>query len=480
MAVSKTTAAKKTAATQPKKLHRTGATEKYYVNGYPTKLYIYKLAASQFWWVRYFANGNAVRKSTKSDSKQAAIEFAKEFYDTVTYNLRHGITPTKSATSFESCLKEFMKAEKAKLERGEITKITYDNAQYRYDKFITPYFRNMELRDIDYLAVERFLNKMSEEKLSSSTVHAYLGLTRKVLAYAVKRKLIASVPEFPSVSMSDKARGWFTAAEYRLLWNAASRYIGKRIEVRKYIDEKGDTQTQYINATATKGKLGELMRNVDMTEDMRRLIVFNCNSYIRPTDIKFLKHKHVDIVRGEYTYLRLRLPPTKGHKFPITTMEKAVDCYETLRDYHLMVGLIEKEHSDDFVFLPQYKTNRDYALKQLQRQFEILMDDTGMGVSAAGERRTIYSLRHTCIMYRLLYGDGINTLALARNARTSVEMIDRFYAKPLSGEMNIAMLQSRRRKRKIYDGEFEIGKAAVATKETAQSKVKNDSPVSVT
>jgi hypothetical protein len=373
-----------------------------------------------------------------------------------------------------------MKAEKAKLERGEITKITYDNAQYRYDKFITPYFRNMELRDIDYLAVERFLNKMSEEKLSSSTVHAYLGLTRKVLAYAVKRKLIASVPEFPSVSMSDKARGWFTAAEYRLLWNAASRYIGKRIEVRKYIDEKGDTQTQYINATATKGKLGELMRNVDMTEDMRRLIVFNCNSYIRPTDIKFLKHKHVDIVRGEYTYLRLRLPPTKGHKFPITTMEKAVDCYETLRDYHLMVGLIEKEHSDDFVFLPQYKTNRDYALKQLQRQFEILMDDTGMGVSAAGERRTIYSLRHTCIMYRLLYGDGINTLALARNARTSVEMIDRFYAKPLSGEMNIAMLQSRRRKRKIYDGEFEIGKAAVATKETAQSKVKNDSPVSVT
>ena len=70
------------------------------------------------------------------------------------------------------------------------------------------------------------------------------------------------------------------------------------------------------------------------------------------------------------------------------------------------------------------------------------------------------SLRHTAIMYRLLFGDGINTLALARNARTSVEMIDRFYAKPLSGEMNIAMLQSRRRTRKIYDGEFERGKAA--------------------
>jgi hypothetical protein len=56
-------------------------------------------------------------------------------------------------------------------------------------------------------------------------------------------------------------------------------------------------------------------------------------------------------------------------------------------------------------------------------------------------------------MFRLLYGDAINTLALARNARTSVEMIDRFYAKPLTGEMNIEMLQSRRRRRKYFDGE---------------------------
>jgi hypothetical protein len=56
-------------------------------------------------------------------------------------------------------------------------------------------------------------------------------------------------------------------------------------------------------------------------------------------------------------------------------------------------------------------------------------------------------------MYRLIYGVGINTLALARNARTGVDMIDRFYAKPLSGEMNIGMLQSKRKNRKIYDGD---------------------------
>jgi len=47
-------------------------------------------------------------------------------------------------------------------------------------------------------------------------------------------------------------------------------------------------------------------------------------------------------------------------------------------------------------------------------------------------------------MFRLLYGQGIDMLTLARNARTSVQMIEKFYASSLDGEMNVKMLQSRR------------------------------------
>ncbi len=61
-----------------------------------------------------------------------------------------------------------------------------------------------------------------------------------------------------------------------------------------------------------------------------------------------------------------------------------------------------------------------------------------------GRLRTLYCLRHTSIMFRLLHGQGIDMLTLARNARTSVQMIERFYASALDGEMNVAMLQSRR------------------------------------
>jgi len=48
-----------------------------------------------------------------------------------------------------------------------------------------------------------------------------------------------------------------------------------------------------------------------------------------------------------------------------------------------------------------------------------------------------------------LYGEGIDLLTLAHNAHTLAEMIDRFYARHLSTEMNIDILQSKRQKKVV-------------------------------
>ncbi len=61
--------------------------------------------------------------------------------------------------------------------------------------------------------------------------------------------------------------------------------------------------------------------------------------------------------------------------------------------------------------------------------------------TANGQVRTLYSLRHSAITFRLLYGQNVDLLTLARNARTSVEMVERFYSSNLSAEMNIEQLQ---------------------------------------
>jgi hypothetical protein len=50
-------------------------------------------------------------------------------------------------------------------------------------------------------------------------------------------------------------------------------------------------------------------------------------------------------------------------------------------------------------------------------------------------------------MFRLTLGDKIDSLTLAKNARTSVEMLERFYARHLQPEMNIEKLQSTKKKK---------------------------------
>ena len=83
-------------------------------------------------------------------------------------------------------------------------------------------------------------------------------------------------------------------------------------------------------------------------------------------------------------------------------------------------------------------------LKVLSVHFNWVLKDTHLKMSPTNTERTLYSLRHSAITFRLLYGSGVDLLTLALNARTSVDMIERHYASTLQAEQNIAMLHSRR------------------------------------
>ena len=68
----------------------------------------------------------------------------------------------------------------------------------------------------------------------------------------------------------------------------------------------------------------------------------------------------------------------------------------------------------------------------MQNQFRFLLDKAGLTEANGGRRHSLYSLRHTAICLRLLHSKGqVNLLNLAKNARTSVSQIERFYASQL-------------------------------------------------
>jgi Phage integrase SAM-like domain len=467
----------------PVQKHRTNpvAETKFSVPNYPTKLTIFKISASRFFWVRYYDEGRIFKKSTKTDERRKAIEFAKRFYDEINFKKYQGLIKGKE-DAFEVCAQAIIEQQKYKVLSKEMSAEMAKADEYRLAKEVLPFFRSMSVKDIDYFTLEKFKNKLIEDSLVASTISNYMNLVGKILKYANQKGLIIAVPQIPKPKKQDNARGWFTTKEYGRLWNRAKKLANKTFEFRKRVDKDGNEviftcerllPTVFERAQEKKDgikqkKLTKAQQNykeitesstylkrVDMTDDMHDLIVFMINSFIRPTDLKWMKHKHVDVIEGEYTYLRLRLPTSKKHDKPITTMHHAVTVYKRLKERHSQLGMAKP---DDYVFLPMYHDSqnevkdrkaREDALIQIQRQFAVVMESAELGDGPNDEHRTLYSLRHTCIMYRLLYGYGMDLLTLANNARTSPDMISRFYASQLTGEMNIDMIQSKRSRRKV-------------------------------
>jgi hypothetical protein len=385
-----------------------------------------------------------MRRSTKTESKREAIEYAKKYYDEINLKRAAGVA-VMSRTAFAQCAEHVLESQRGKLARGQLTKDTVDIVTYRLRRSVMPYFGNTDINDIHYEHLEQYLTHLSSQQppLSISTIGAYMRLVKRVLSDAYKRRLLTQIPHMPTVGTEDAARGYFTAREYRKLYSRAKALIGKRYQYRVLRDADGNKQRADFFEAGTN-KQGKLVRTVTITRELREMIVFMPNTYIRPTDLKNLKHKHVEIVHNDYTYLRLNPPRSKKHDGTIVSMKMAVEVYERLTEHNTAQG--RGVRADDYVFYPHY-SNRGYALKLLQQQFDILLRELDLEHGAKGGKRTIYSLRHTGIMFRLMYGEKMDYVTLARNARTSAEMIDRFYASQLESEQNIDLIQSRRRRK---------------------------------
>ncbi len=74
--------------------------------------------------------------------------------------------------------------------------------------------------------------------------------------------------------------------------------------------------------------------------------------------------------------------------------------------------------------------------------FNSILDEEGLKVDREGNRRTAYSLRHTYICLRLM--EGADIYQIAKNCRTSVEMIEKYYASHIKTSLNAAAINVRR------------------------------------
>ena len=72
------------------------------------------------------------------------------------------------------------------------------------------------------------------------------------------------------------------------------------------------------------------------------------------------------------------------------------------------------------------------------------MKEENLTFDREGNPRTTYSLRHTYICMRLI--EGADIYQIAKNCRTSVEMIEKFYASHIKNRLDAAAINVRKPK----------------------------------
>jgi integrase len=87
----------------------------------------------------------------------------------------------------------------------------------------------------------------------------------------------------------------------------------------------------------------------------------------------------------------------------------------------------------------------DLIFPKWQRElFKTILDEEDLRFDREGRPRTAYSLRHTYICFRLM--EGADIYQIAKNCRTSVEMIEKYYAAHIKTNLDAAAINIMRPK----------------------------------
>jgi hypothetical protein len=201
------------------------------------------------------------------------------------------------------------------------------------------------------------------------------------------------------------------------------------------VDKEHDEYKKLLDAAKTMADEKIRVRDTIVTDELYDFILFMTHSFLRPTESEIYALTHRDIaVANDPKRLIITIRKGKtGHRI-VNTMPAAVSVYGRMKSRNKGFSI------DDFIFLPRYK-NRSTAKQIIQRQFNALLQRCQLKEDRySNSVHTVYSLRHTAICMRIILSQGkVNIFNLAKNAGTSVDQIERFYARnlPLSRDMAI-------------------------------------------
>ena len=378
---------------------------------------IYKTYKSPYWnaRIRDPQAKKYVVRSTKETSRIKAREAAQE--------LAHDILSRTKAVPTDFTFKYFARRFIAKGKRmilsGErnanyirTTQMFLDNDKWGLLK----HFGKTDVRELRTRHWAEFIDRvaLSRPDLSASTKNTLMATFRNVLKVARDDGVIDAVPATPRTPVRDNPRPFF--------------------RFHPLVSEDQDAYKKLLETAKALADEGVPVRGITITIELRDLILFVVHTFVRPTTTELYALRMNDIHVATEPPKRLLVTVRNGKTgFRVAnSMEAAVGVFQRIKERY------PESKGEDYLFLPQYK-NRTTASRIFQRQFNTVLKAAALTHDTlSGAKHSVYSLRHTAICLRIIKSQGqVNIFNLAKNAGTSVEQIERFYARnlPLSPEL---------------------------------------------
>jgi integrase len=209
-----------------------------------------------------------------------------------------------------------------------------------------------------------------------------------------------------------------------------------------------DEYNRFWRATQRRVKNPPKPRWKRSCEQLHDFVLFMGNTGLRPDEARRLEFRDVTIVKDSATGERILEIEVRGKRGVgyCKSMPGAVFPFERLsrrlRPAPPDPALDEKEAKSKNPKLVKPKPTDRLFDKDHHELFNTILDEEDLKFDRDGNRRTAYSLRHTYICLRLM--EGADIYQIAKNCRTSVEMIEKYYASHLKNTLDAAAINVRK------------------------------------
>jgi integrase len=367
------------------------------------KLHVYKRDNSRFWQCSTYLAGKNRRITTKEESLAHAKEIAEDWYLELRGKARAG--QLASGPTFKRAVDAFL-GEYQTLTAGQRNAKYVQTQQDRLRLYLVPFFGNRTLTEItpglvQEYRIQRHQNGRNGKPPSRSTMHGEIVALRQVLKCACRHGWINAVPDLSAPYKSSPKivhRGWFSPDEYKKLYEATRRRA------------QSPKQEQFRW----------------QCEQLHDFVLFMANTGLRPDEALRLEYRDAKIVRDDATGETILEIEVRG--------KRGIGHCKSMSGAVVPLRRMKKRND------PQ-PTDRLFRRNPRELLNKVLAEE-GLKVDRDGNQRTAYSLRHTYICFRLM--EGADIYQIAKNCRTSVEMIETYYASHLKNTLDAAAINVRK------------------------------------